>query len=108
MKLEYPLNEALPNTDHARDRLLAKIFRFRKEEKDEIGATDVDFELLYAYGAPRSSMLSYKTCNCACLPVNSTRHGPALQRYHRGRQGDREALWCAGRGDAEDAIMRIS
>ena len=47
MKLEYPLNEALPNIDNARDRLLAKIFRFRKEEKD---ATDEDFELLYAYG----------------------------------------------------------
>ena len=50
MKLEYPLNEALPNTDNARDRLLAKIFRFRKEEKDAAGVTDQDFELLYAYG----------------------------------------------------------
>lgn len=51
MKLEYPLNEALPNTDNARDRLLAKIFRFRKDEKDQIEATDEDFEILYAYGA---------------------------------------------------------
>jgi len=50
MKLEYSLNEALPNTDHAHDRLLAKIFRFRKDEKDRIEATDEDFELLYAYG----------------------------------------------------------
>ena len=50
MKLEYPLNEALPNTDNARDRLLAKTFRFRKEEKDATGVTDQDFELLYAYG----------------------------------------------------------
>lgn len=50
MKLEYPLNEALPNTDNARDRLLAKIFRFRKEEKDAAGVIDQDFELLYAYG----------------------------------------------------------
>lgn len=50
MKLEYPLNEALPNTDNARDRLLTKIFRFRKEEKDAAGVTDQDFELLYAYG----------------------------------------------------------
>ena len=48
MKLEYPLNEALPSTDHARDRLLAKIFRFRKEKAD-LGATDEDFALLYAY-----------------------------------------------------------
>jgi hypothetical protein len=51
MKLEYPLNEALPNTDNARDRLLAKVFRFRKDEKDQIEATDEDFEILYAYGA---------------------------------------------------------
>lgn len=50
MKLEYPLNEALPNTENARDKLLAKIFRFRKEEKDATGVTDQDFELLYAYG----------------------------------------------------------
>ena len=50
MSLEYPLNDALPNTDNARDRLLAKIFRFRKEEMDAAGATDQDFELLYAYG----------------------------------------------------------
>ena len=48
MKLAYPLNEALPSTDHARDRLLAKLFRFRKEEND-LGANDEDFELLYAY-----------------------------------------------------------
>lgn len=49
MKLEYPLNDALPNTDNARDRLLAKIFRFRKEEKDTTDVSDQDFELLYAY-----------------------------------------------------------
>ena len=48
MKLAYPLNEALPSTSHARDRLLAKIFRFRKEQAD-LGAYDEDFELLYAY-----------------------------------------------------------
>ena len=50
MKLECPLNEALPNTEHARDRLLARIFTFRKEEKERAGADDEDFELLYAYG----------------------------------------------------------
>ena len=50
MKLEYPLNDALPNTDNARDRLLAKIFRCRKEAKDATELTDQDFELLYAYG----------------------------------------------------------
>ena len=50
MKLEYPLNEALPNIEHTRDRLLAKIFHFRKEERDGIASREEDFELLYAYG----------------------------------------------------------
>ena len=50
MKLQYPLNEALPSADNARDRLLAKLFHFRQTEKDKLGATDEDFELLYAYG----------------------------------------------------------
>ena len=60
MKLEYPLNDALPSTTNARDRLLAKIFQYRKnaacverEEVDEGGTTavakDEDYEMLYAY-----------------------------------------------------------
>jgi hypothetical protein len=49
MKLEYPLNDALPNTDHARDRLLARIFAYRKNEAAANGTTDEDFGLLYAY-----------------------------------------------------------
>lgn len=56
MKLEYPLNDALPNTTNARDRLLAKIFQYRKtaaceEEGEEVKvfATDEDYEMLYAY-----------------------------------------------------------
>ena len=65
IKLEYPLNEALPNTDHARDRLLAKIFHFRKENQEDIGSGDEDFELLYAYGKPseifKSQEPSWKT-----------------------------------------------
>lgn len=52
MKLEFPMNGALPSVHHTRDRLLAKIFRFRQEEKEIVGATDEDFELLYAYGEP--------------------------------------------------------
>jgi len=49
MKLEFPLNDALPNTDHARDRLLAKIFAYRRDEKVGMGTTDEDYALLYAY-----------------------------------------------------------
>lgn len=50
MKLEFPLNEALPSTDNARDRLLAKVFRFRRSHQGQSGAVDNDFALLYAYG----------------------------------------------------------
>ena len=60
MKLEYPLNDALPNTDHARDRLLAKIYSFRKYEQVKTGAKDEDFALLYAYGSYHPPFLVMK------------------------------------------------
>ena len=47
-KLEYPLNDVLPNIEDRRDRLLAKIFEFRRNDTE---ATEADYELLYAYGA---------------------------------------------------------
>jgi hypothetical protein len=49
MKLEYPLIDALPSTDHARDRLLARVFAYRKDEAAVNDTTDEDFALLYAY-----------------------------------------------------------
>lgn len=55
LKLEFPLNDALPSTSNARDRLLAKIFQYRKntasgnEEDGTSGAKDEDYEMLYAY-----------------------------------------------------------
>ena len=69
MKLEYPLNDALPNIEHTRDRLLAKIFDFRKNAPDQDVATEEDYELLYAFG----------TCDvlcswCAELTPHSARH----------------------------------
>jgi hypothetical protein len=48
MKLEYPMNDALPNITHSRDRFLAKLFAYRKQV-DQI-AKDDDYELLYTYG----------------------------------------------------------
>lgn len=48
MKLEFPLNDALPSTSNARDRLLAKIFHFRKTEAAE-RVRDEDYALLYAF-----------------------------------------------------------
>jgi hypothetical protein len=50
MKLEYPLNDVLPNIEHTRDRLLAKVFEFRQSGLGKVIAKDEDYELLYAYG----------------------------------------------------------
>ncbi|KAL8840903.1 MAG: hypothetical protein Q9170_001096 [Blastenia crenularia] len=49
IKLEYPLNDALPSIENTRDRLLAKIFGFRKEGKAAAITSDKDFMLLYTY-----------------------------------------------------------
>lgn len=53
MKLEYSLNDAVPNIAHSRDRLLAKIFQYRKDvaaaEEDTVVAKDEDYEILYTY-----------------------------------------------------------
>jgi hypothetical protein len=56
MKLAYPLNDVLPNVEHTRDRLLAKVFEFRQTGLGKVIARDEDYELLYAYG--KSSILS--------------------------------------------------
>lgn len=50
MKLQYPLVDAVPNTEHARDRLLARLHRFRCDKFFSESATDEDYALLYAYG----------------------------------------------------------
>jgi hypothetical protein len=50
MKLAYPLNDVLPNIEHTRDRLLAKVFEFRRTALGKVVAIDEDYELLYAYG----------------------------------------------------------
>ncbi|KZF20086.1 hypothetical protein L228DRAFT_256962 [Xylona heveae TC161] len=49
VKLEYPINDALPNTENARDRLLTKIFDYRRTSAEAPGVSDEDFALLYAY-----------------------------------------------------------
>lgn len=50
MKLRYPLTDVLPNIEHTRDRLLAKMFMYRKAHESADGFSDEDFALLYAYG----------------------------------------------------------
>ncbi|KAH8589429.1 Fusaric acid resistance protein-like-domain-containing protein [Bisporella sp. PMI_857] len=56
LRLEYPLTHGLPSTANARDRLLARIFKYRKDvlgedsdQEDSSAAKDEDYELLYAY-----------------------------------------------------------
>ncbi|KAG9689293.1 hypothetical protein KCU95_g9732, partial [Aureobasidium melanogenum] len=56
VKLEYPLNDVLPNIDHTRDRLLAKIFEFRRDSDKASLATEEDYELLYAYALVTGSL----------------------------------------------------
>lgn len=53
MKLEYPLNDVLPSIEHARDRLLARLFRYRKDKDASCMATDEDYALPYSYGESR-------------------------------------------------------
>lgn len=57
MKLAYPLNDVLPNIEHTRDRLLAKVFEFRQTGLGRVLARDEDYELLYAYGESKSSSM---------------------------------------------------
>lgn len=49
MKLEYPMNDVLPNIDHARDRLLARIFHYRQDRDVSYLTTDEDYALIYSY-----------------------------------------------------------
>lgn len=58
MKLEYPVNDVLPSVDHARDRLLARIYCYRQDHEKSHLTTDEDCALLYAY----SELLSNAFC----------------------------------------------
>ncbi|KAE8350267.1 WD40 repeat-like protein [Aspergillus coremiiformis] len=53
MKLEYPLSDVIPSIEHARDRLLARLFRYRKDHEASRLSTDEDYALLYAYSKSR-------------------------------------------------------
>lgn len=50
VNMEYPINDVLPSIEHSRDRLLARIFEFRRNAAGDSVATDQDYELIYAYG----------------------------------------------------------
>ncbi|OJJ04565.1 hypothetical protein ASPVEDRAFT_54703 [Aspergillus versicolor CBS 583.65] len=61
MKLEYPLNDNLPNVENARDRLLARLFHYRKDLEVSRSSTDEDYSLLYAYVRRASASLTSPT-----------------------------------------------
>ena len=58
MKLEYPLIDVLPNIEHSRERLLARIFRYRQDKAASRASTDEDYALIYAYSMWLSLSLS--------------------------------------------------
>ncbi|KAL4901942.1 hypothetical protein BDW74DRAFT_169895 [Aspergillus multicolor] len=58
MKLQYPLNDNLPNVEHARDRLLSRLFHYRKDPEVSQSSADEDYSLLYAYGQIDPAALS--------------------------------------------------
>lgn len=49
LRLQFPLNDTLPSTENARDRLLARIFRFRRDKTRSKDIEDSDYSILYAY-----------------------------------------------------------
>ena len=50
MKLEYSLtSDALPSIEHTRDRLLARMFEYRRGDVQEQKTSDEDYSLLYTY-----------------------------------------------------------
>lgn len=103
MKLEYPLNDALPVIEHTRDRLLAKIFDFRKNGDPDDVATDEDYELLYAYGKFRISRIGRGAlANLTCLHSVGHRSNRAghcvLGTRHRA------AVWCAERRQPQTSV----
>jgi hypothetical protein len=62
MKLEYPLSDALPSIEHARDRLLARLFHYRKDHEASRLSMDEDYALLYAFSKPTDPMHSLTRC----------------------------------------------
>ncbi|KAJ5635537.1 Transcriptional coactivator SAGA-type complex Ada1/Tada1 [Penicillium longicatenatum] len=72
MKLEYPLSDVLPSIDHARDRLLARIYRYRQDHEASKLTTDEDCALLYAY-------TPLPTCRPSASPRRTPASLPAMQ-----------------------------
>jgi hypothetical protein len=90
MKLEYPLSDVLPSIEHARDRLLARIYRYRLDCEASQQTTDEDCALLYAY----SELCHVILFDPALTLIPSPRDRPIIKRDHGDHWGDWTALWC--------------
>jgi hypothetical protein len=91
MKLEYPLSDVLPSIEHARDRLLARIYRYRLDYEVSQQTTDEDCALLYAYSESYPDVIYDSPLTF--IP-RSPRDWPIIKRDHGDHRGDWTALWC--------------
>ncbi|MCJ1309391.1 hypothetical protein MMC25_003050 [Agyrium rufum] len=112
MKLEFPLSDAMPKTDTARDRLLAKIYAFRRNEKVSGGLTDDDYALLYAYGRDESSTPvdlrpTMPDIDPAALSRNDSFATPALPSSISGKLGNASGLGSQKPSKPTNTAQRI-
>jgi hypothetical protein len=87
MKLEYPLSDAMPSTTNARDRLLAKIFQFRK---DAVARRPSQTQLNQPHTLNMRAGSPYSTS------PKSVRHIP---HHESGESDNDEGLEIGGDGD---------
>ena len=105
MKLEYPLVDVLPSIEHARDRLLARIFRYRQDHQVSRVSTDEDYALIYAY----SKQSAYPLLFISVLVSNDCSSGdwPVVDGDRRGFRRNREAVRLAERRCRPIAVVIV-
>lgn len=76
--MQYPFrDDVLPSIEHATDRLLAKVFEFRRRSDGTIG--DTDYELIYTYG---EFWISDQSKSKSLTKLNSVGYGTVGEGYH--------------------------
>jgi len=104
VKLEYPMNDALPSVEHTRDRLLAKVFEFRRQGGGEgVEVKDEDYELFYAYGESVKPCLTDLLLTGMC----SVGYGTTEPGYCGGRTGFGGIVWAAQRRELEASVISL-
>ncbi|KAJ6140417.1 hypothetical protein N7470_010422 [Penicillium chermesinum] len=95
MKLEYPLSDVLPSVDHARDRLLARIYHFSQGEESS-AMVEEDRALLYAYS--KLLPLTRGFLNWLIPLLNSLGDGSTVQGDHCDPAGHPRSIRRIERG----------